>query len=106
MNKQEWKKSGGSNLIGILSSDTKGFLVGHLIYGRVEPRTTTLNSEGMVSGIALFGVLERHFCHEKRPFKKKVTCRLRESSCSCTVILDHENGSLRLQKEDFGDDIP
>jgi hypothetical protein len=30
--------------------------------------------------IPLVGGLERHFCHEKRSSKKKVTCKLGESS--------------------------
>jgi hypothetical protein len=34
----------------------------------------------MVWEIALFLSLERHFCHEKRPSKKKVTCGLRGTS--------------------------
>jgi hypothetical protein len=60
----------------------------------------------MVWEIALLCGLERHFCHEKIFSKKKINCRLRGTYCSCTVIFDHENGSLRLQKTHFEDDIP
>jgi hypothetical protein len=60
----------------------------------------------MVREIALFGGLERHFCHEKRSSKKKGNSWLRGTSCSYIVIFDHRNDSLSLQKKHFGDDIP
>jgi hypothetical protein len=72
--------------------------------GRTE--TTTWNTKGMVWEIALFWGLERDFCHGKKPSKKKVTCRLRGTSCSCTAILVHENGSLRLERRPLADDMP
>jgi hypothetical protein len=55
--------------------------------------------------IALFWGLEGHFCHGKRPSKKKVPFRLRGTSRFCTAILDHENGTLRLQNTHFENDI-
>lgn len=57
----------------------------------------------MAREIALFRGLGRHFCHEKRPFKK-ANCRLRGTFWSCSVIFDHEIGSLRLQKGRFEGD--
>jgi hypothetical protein len=43
-------------------------------------KITARNTEGMVWEIALILSLEPHFCHEKRPSKKKVTCGLRGTS--------------------------
>jgi len=72
---------------------------------RGRAKTTTWNTKGRKWKMALFGGLERHYCHEKRS-SKKTNCRLRGSFCSCTVIFDPENGGVGLQKKHWGGDIP
>jgi hypothetical protein len=59
----------------------------------------------MLAEIALFWGFEGHFCHEKRPPKKKVPFRLWGTFRSCAAIFDDENGSLRLQNTHLENDI-
>jgi hypothetical protein len=62
--------------------------------------------KGGYAKLPWFGAYHAVFCREKMPSKKKVTCRLRGTSSSYTVIFAREKGSSKLQKSHFGDDIP
>jgi len=66
-----------------------------LVYGRTK--TTTRSIEGMAWEIAMVWGLERDFCREKRPPKKKIVRRLRTTCRFITLIFDPEKGSLRLR---------